>query len=158
MTLENYSDSVKQMEVADFLTILFGILIGLLVVFGVIYAIAKAKKDMTDSSSPVCKAHARVVERSNVPTNPNSIIIASYIDVVFELNSGDRKRFVIKGSDYYNYSIGDEGMLQWQGSSLISCDRGAKPEFNKPQQNGATGATGSIPAWKRVQMEKEKNQ
>lgn len=99
---------------------LFAILIGLLVVVGLFAAFAVSKQNHENSQKPVRREKVRVVEKTSMSNDPVTSALVSDVWFIFETQSGERIRLCGKTNIAI---IGDEGMLQWQGTKLISFSR-----------------------------------
>lgn len=128
----------------------FPIMIGLAIIAWILYGAMKYRREVEDGAQPVLEAAAKVIDKQQIA--PNSITIETW--VMFETNSGNRMRLVCKPNN--DYIIGDKGYLVWQGSRLISFERGKNgPERSVSASNahgGATAPQGYIPMWKRIEM------
>lgn len=144
---------ISDITVEEILQFGFPVLIGMFVIALIFYCVAKHKRDVEDDARPVLQATATVVDKQQIAPNT----IAFEVWVMFETESGDRVRLVCKPD--HNFIVGDKGYLKWQGSRLFSFERGksAPPNRTSVGYSSRTVATpqGSIPTWKRIQMEEE---
>lgn len=99
---------------------LFAILIGLLVVVGLFAAFAVSKQNDDNSQKPLRREKVRVVEKTSMTNDPLTSALVSDVWFIFETQSGERVRLCGKTNLAI---IGDEGLLQWQGTNLISFTR-----------------------------------
>ena len=106
---------------SDMIIILFGVLFGLMIVALLAAAIAKAARNASDGQCPEQTAYGVVVEKSTLPAN--AIPQFSSITVVFDLEDGSRRSFVVKATE--PFVVGDRGMLTWQGKSSRQFKRDA---------------------------------
>lgn len=103
---------------------MFVVLIGVAIVFGIIFAVAKKSRDAENDACPIYESYAKVIDRQVPP--PNYIPSLSELWVMFEVDDGSRRQLITKGTDIY--VVGDEGMLVWQGKKVIRFSRGEKPQ------------------------------
>ena len=103
----------------DDLTILFGVLGGLLVFMLIVYSVLRAVQNSKDDNEPVETSKAKVVDK---PQTGNEIVITA--PVTFELEDGRRVRLSVRGEAFMNLLVGDSGELTWQGSRYIDFKRG----------------------------------
>ena len=147
---------IGDITVEEMLEIGFPVLIGVMVVALIFWAIAKNRRDTLDAEQPVKEANAKVVDVQQLP--PNAIAFERW--VIFETESGERVRLLVKVSELY--IAGDEGHLKWQGSKLYFFNRGQRApqktvmNADRIYANGACSGQpqGKIPAWKLVEQEK----
>lgn len=107
---------LENVEVGEFLFLLFAILFGILIIVALFYKYATWKRKTDDEACPIREAHVRVVHCDALQAN--AIPQWSSVNVVFETDSGERVRFVVMASE--NYLVGDCGTLKWQGKSIRS--------------------------------------
>ena len=85
----------------------------------------------------------------------NTIAVVTW--TLFETSDGNRVR--LSGKANNTYVIGDKGYLKWQGTRLISFERGKVAPNNPTNTYGAAPQPqGKIPAWMQVEMEKQAKQ
>lgn len=107
---------LENVDIGEFLFFLFAILFGVLIIVALFYKYATWKRRTDDEACPVREEYARVVHCDALPAN--AIPQWSSVNVVFELKSGERVRFVVMATE--NYLAGDCGTLKWQGKSIRS--------------------------------------
>ena len=99
---------------------LFAVLIGMLVVVGLFAAFAINKQKQENSRKPLRREKVRVVEKTSMTNDALTSALVSNVWFIFETQSGERIRLC----DNTNIAIiGDEGLLEWQGTKLISFKR-----------------------------------
>ena len=103
-----------------FIGVVFVIIIG-----AIIFQAGKGVAEWADNNSkPVQSEPARIVtKRSETRGHRDSNVSTRYY-VTFELISGDRREFPIRGKEYGMLSEGDEGMLTYQGTRYHGFERG----------------------------------
>lgn len=148
-------ETVESVTVGELLTIVFGVLFGMLILAGIAYMIASAHRNSRNSAQPYRTANAVVIDRQQLPANA----VSFQTWVMFETEGGERVRLLCERS--HNYIVGDRGRLSWQGDKLHNFSRGTSSHIS----NAHTGTKASVdaqlaqdnlPAWKRVQLEQEK--
>ena len=108
-------------ELGDKLATFFGVLIGLAVITTIVYLIVSAQKNRTNATQPIKSCYAKVLDAPQ-GTGVRSM---SYVAILFELESGNRIRFIVKAT--HDWVAGDYGKITWQGDQLISFVRITKP-------------------------------
>lgn len=98
----------------EMIYIFFGVLLGFAALMLILAAIAKGVRNMADDMCEEQTQRAVVVEKSTLP--PNAVPQFSSITVVFDLEDGGRKSFVVSATE--QFVVGDRGMLTWQGKSI----------------------------------------
>lgn len=107
---------LENIEIGEFMSFLFTMLFVILIIVALFYLYATKKRKADDDACPVREAHVRVVHCDALQAN--AIPQWSSVNVVFELDSGERVRFVVMATE--NYLAGDTGTLRWQGKSIRS--------------------------------------
>lgn len=118
----------------------------------VICIITIKKKDSANDALPIRGANATIVDMQKVDSNTIAIITWT----MFETSDGTRVRLSTRANN--TYVIGDKGYLRWQGTRLISFERGKTAPNNAglhTSYSAAPQSQGKIPAWMQVEMEKE---
>lgn len=118
-TLKDSMRDLENMEVGEFLTMLFGILFGIAIVVWLFYLWAAKRRRDTDEMCTLREERVEVVGCTMLQTN----IAAQWstMKVVFETTRGERVSFNVSASE--NYVVGDRGVLRWQGMSIRSFTR-----------------------------------
>ena len=118
----------------------------------VICIIIIKKKDSENDELPIKGANATIVDMQRVDSNTIAIVTWT----MFETSDGIRVRLSTRANN--TYVIGDKGYLRWQGTRLISFERGKTAPNHAGLQTSYSAAPqpqGKIPAWMQVEMEKE---
>ena len=102
----------------DDLIMMFSVLIGLLVFMLIVYGVLRAAQKSKDDNEPVETSKAKVVDK---PQTGNGIVITA--PITFELENGRRVRVSVDGKEFMNLLVGDSGKLTWQGSRYIDFKR-----------------------------------
>ena len=110
---------IEDIPVGDFLTILFGVLFGLLIASWIFYKWAVNRREANDAACPLREEHVKVVACTMLQTGMAAKL--SSMRVVFETRNGERVIFTVAGDE--NYVVGDSGVLRWQGLSIYSFRR-----------------------------------
>ena len=159
--IRDFKNEVETMSADEWLGII-AILFIVMAAICVISLIIKKSADAKNASCPLQRMNARVVDKQQLPGN--TIRSISTMWVLFEMENGMRKRFVIPATKE-NMVIGDVGTLTWQGEAMVSFNRAAYGVNQAPAWSGSgtvanttpsSTSQGYIPAWKRVEMEEAK--
>lgn len=110
------------------------VVLGLAVVCGICLMIIKIK-EAENNALPINGMVATIIDMQQVASNT----VAFAIWVMFETEDGTRVRVSCNANE--NYVVGDKGYLKWQGTRLISFDRGVTCDTEQMKSNGA--ASGS---------------
>lgn len=103
-----------------------------IVIIVIIYSfVTMANRGIKNSQSPVLSVNAKVVtKRTNTTTHMdnmndgiNTSSSSTWYYATFEVESGDRMEFSIKGSDYGMLAEGDNGKLTFQGTRYLGFER-----------------------------------
>lgn len=141
-TLKDSISELENMEVGEFLTMLFGILIGLAIVAWLFYAWAAKRRRDTDAACTLREEHVEVVSCTMLQTNMSAQW--STMKVVFETARGERVFFNVPGNE--NYVVGDRGVLRWQGMTIRSFTRDGVKSATE-MSNSAQSQKKTFPAY-----------
>ncbi len=103
-----------------------------IIIIGIIYSfVTMANQGIKNSQSPVLSVDAKVVaKRTNTTTHMdnmndgiNTSSSSTWYYATFEVESGDRMEFSIKGNDYGMLAEGDKGKLTFQGTRYLGFER-----------------------------------
>lgn len=98
-------------------SVLFAILFGSLIILSIISIVITSVQKAKDSSYPIQKKHAKVLEKEQLPVGA----IVADVKVWFETEDGDRLRLRAKPQN--KLFPGDEGLLTWQGTKIMNFER-----------------------------------
>lgn len=108
-------------ESSDDVIILFGVLIGLMVVSLLVVAVLKNRENAQNSAEPIFREQAKLIDKPQLNEG-----VTFYAWVLFETESGKRVRVRLNNSELSSIAsiiVGDSGQLIWQGNHMISFDR-----------------------------------
>lgn len=94
-----------------FIVLIILLLLGILIAVLIQVAAKKAENDR----QPILSVSAQVVAKRPLTTGAGGVAATSYY-VTFELESGDRKEFSIRGDKYGMLAERDKGILSYQGT------------------------------------------
>lgn len=135
-TLKDSISELENMEVGEFLTMLFGILIGVAIIAWIIYACVKRKQETAYEAYPICEEQAKVIDCAMLQSN--SMCQPSGMKVIFETSRGSRLSFVVPGDA--TYVVGDQGVLRWQGAIVLSFRRSPTAEAGREKKQPSEAA------------------
>jgi len=98
-----------------FILLVFVIIISV-IVFAIIQAIYKWNKN---NQQPRLTSSATVVTKRTATNGGGDSSSYSSYYVTFELPSGERKEFLVKGSEYGQLVEGDKGEIEYQGTRYL---------------------------------------
>lgn len=121
-------------------------------IFAVRYMVERHKIEVNNATSPVRQIHVRIIDK----VYASSGRFDTRGQVICQLDNGERMTLYLTRETLLNYAIGDEGVLHMQGSKILHFSRGAICKTNSQSANKGSMDPQYVPAWKRVQMAKEK--
>lgn len=146
-------------DIAEMLPFFLVVMIGVGIIFMIIIKSKQKEEEERNASYPICRMNAKIVDKMQLA--PNTMMSVSQMWILFELTDGRRLKLTTRASN--EWIVGDTGYLTWQGTSMIRFGRGesgpaSRGTNNSPAYTGNTSAYGQdrIPAWKQVEMEREK--
>jgi len=97
-------------------------LIVMVILGPIIFIVVKIQSQRAENNGkPVLSEHARIVTK-RPRTGGGNIVSTSYY-VTFELPTGERREFSVKGDEYGMLVENDEGLLTYQGTRYMGFQR-----------------------------------
>jgi hypothetical protein len=107
------------------------LVVAVVVAIWFVYAVAKYSRTgkaiaqwLDNNRSPVLSEPARFVAKRAQTSGDVGGRVSTWYFVTFELPSGDRKEFSVRGKEYGMLTEGDEGLLTYQGTRYHRFERG----------------------------------
>lgn len=132
---------------SDEVLIFFFVLLGLTVLSAIIIAAMKGSQNAQTAPRPTETRWAKVVDKQSF--SGGAPLSMSQMWVLFEFSDGSRLRLNTPAAQ--TITLGDSGMLTWQGDAMISFSQGIGAQQSRSQASGSYNME-NLPAWKRVEI------